>query len=195
MTWPEELKDLDNLPTDRRNVIDHYKYWKDDAIRADLDENRQPFYVAIENLAHDFNIGTVIRNSNAFLAREVWICGRRRWDRRGSVGTHKYENLQHFPDIRPALQRAREIDLAVVAFEQDPEAENLYDFSWPEKSLLLFGQESIGLSPEALRGADHKVFIPQIGSTRSINVGVASGIAMAEWSRAYRPDLSRLSPS
>ncbi len=75
MTWPVELDNPDARFQDRRNVIDHYKYWHVDAIRADLDERRHPFAVVVENLAHDFNIGTVIRNANAFLASHVWIAG------------------------------------------------------------------------------------------------------------------------
>src|SRR4051812_14891637 len=70
---------------DRRNVIDGYRAWRLEATVADLDTRRHPFHVAVENWQHDLNIGTVVRNANAFLAAEVHIVGRQRWNRRGAM--------------------------------------------------------------------------------------------------------------
>ena len=63
---------------DRRNVVDQYRYWSNDAIVADLDRRRHPFHVAIENWQHDFNIGSIVRTANAFAAAEVHIIGKKR---------------------------------------------------------------------------------------------------------------------
>lgn len=166
---------------DRRNVIDHYKYWTDDAIRADLDTKRHSFAILCENLAHDFNIGTVIRNANAFLACEVWIAGRRSWDRRGAVGTYNYEHLHHAKTSTEVIEDFRARGYEIIALDNQEGAENIYSYQWPEKALMVFGQEQIGVSPEALALSDRCVYIPQFGSTRSLNVGVASGLAMFSW--------------
>src|SRR5207248_9072146 len=60
----------------------------------------------------------------------------------------------------------------------------------PRRCVLLFGQEGPGLSAPARAACDEVLFIAQFGSTRSINPGVASGIAMHEWirRRAHFPD-------
>lgn len=183
--WPRQLADPEHLPQDRRNLIDHFKYWREEAIVAELDQRRHPLVLVCENLGHDFNLGTVVRNANAFLAREVWICGRKQWNRRGAVGTHRYQHIHHSPDIRPVLEQLRQQAYCLVAVDQTPQAQNLHEFSWPERTAMLVGQESIGLSPWALAACDHTVYIPQWGSTRSLNVGVAAGIAMNSWAEQH----------
>ena len=80
---------------DRRNVVDRYRYWSMEAIVADLDTRRHDFHVAIENWQHDFNIGTIVRSANAFLAAEVHIVGNRRWNRRGAMVTDRYQHVRH----------------------------------------------------------------------------------------------------
>ena len=183
--WPKQLSDPDDLPQDRRNLIDPYKYWSEEAVIADLDTRRHQFVVLCENLAYDFNISTVVRNANAFLAAEVWICGRRQWDKRGAVGTHKYQHMRFSPDAREVVEEHRERGYEIIAVDQTKSALNLHGYSWPEKSLMVFGQEQIGISPWLLQAADQVVFIPQWGSTRSINVGVASGLAMNSWAMQH----------
>src|SRR5690349_23147958 len=84
---------------DRRNVVDRSRYWSLEAIRADLDTRRHDFHVAIENWQHDFNIGTIVRTANAFLAREVHIVGRRRWNRRGAMVTDRYQHIRHHETV------------------------------------------------------------------------------------------------
>lgn len=172
---------------DPRNVIDHFKYWHHDAIRAALDARRNPFVVVLENFAHDFNISTAIRNANAFLAREVWIVGRRRYDRRGAMGTHRYQHVHHAPDQVELLTRLRGEGMRIVAVDNIEGARSLVGYDWDPASVMVFGQESIGVSPEALALADDAVYIPQYGSTRSINVGSASAIAMFSYAESALP--------
>jgi tRNA G18 (ribose-2'-O)-methylase SpoU len=174
---------------DRRNVVDRYRYWRREAVVADLDARRHPFHVAIENFGHDHNIGTVVRTANAFAAAEVHIVGRRRWNRRGAMVTDRYQHLRHHPDVDALLGYAREHGLAVVAVDNAPGAERVETAELPRACVLLFGAEGPGLSQQALAGASATVSIAQFGSTRSINAGVAAGIVMHSWIRRHA-DLS-----
>jgi len=170
---------------DRRNVVDRYRYWTVEAIVADLDQRRHPFHVAIENLGHDFNIGSIVRTANAFLAAEVHIVGRRRWNRRGAMVTDRYQHLRHHDDVTSLTAFAHERGLPIVAVDNGPGAVPLETSLLPGPCLLLFGQEGPGLSAQARAAAVQTVSIAQFGSTRSINVGVAAGIAMHAWIRQH----------
>jgi tRNA G18 (ribose-2'-O)-methylase SpoU len=185
--WPEDLRyDPELLAVgDRRNVVDRYRYWTVEAIVADLDRHRHGFSVAIENFGHDANIGTVVRTANAFLAAEVHIVGRRRWNRRGAMVTDRYQHLRHHADVGELLAFAAAEQLPVVAVDNSPGAVPIETADLPERCVLLFGQEGPGLTEEARAGARLTVSIAQFGSTRSINVGVAAGIAMHAWIRQH----------
>ena len=113
--WPDDPRlDPELLAQgDRRNVVDRYRYWRHEAIVEDLDVRRHPFHVAIENWAHDFNIGTVVRNANAFLAAEVHIVGNRRWNRRGAMVTDRYQHVRHHPTIEEMVSWAESEGLPI----------------------------------------------------------------------------------
>ena len=179
---PELLRD-----GDRRNVVDRYRYWSVEAITADLDARRHPFHVAIENWEHDRNIGTVVRTANAFAAAAVHIVGRRRWNRRGAMMTDVYQHVRHHTTVEDLVAWAEAEELPVVAIDNLPGAEPLETAELPERCVLLFGQEGPGLSPAALAAAAQVLSIAQFGSTRSINAGVAAGIAMHAWIRRWAP--------
>ena len=177
---PELLRD-----GDRRNVVDAYRYWRREAVVADIDARRHPLHVAIENFGHDHNIGTVVRTANAFAAAEVHIVGRRRWNRRGAMVTDRYQHLRHHDDVAGLLGYSAALGLTVVAVDNAPGAQRLETASLPRRCLLLFGQEGPGLTAAARAGAALTVSIAQFGSTRSINAGVAAGIAMHAWIRQH----------
>ncbi|GAA3511476.1 RNA methyltransferase [Dietzia aurantiaca] len=179
--WDPELLDAG----DRRNVVDRYRYWRREAIVADLDTHRHQFHVAIENFGHDANIGTVVRTANAFLAAEVHIIGRRRWNRRGAMVTDRYQHLRHHADVAELMSWAESEGLPVVAVDNLPGAEPLETARLPRGCVLLFGQEGPGVSDDARQRAAQTVSIAQFGSTRSINAGVAAGIAMHAWIREH----------
>ena len=170
---------------DTRNVVDQYRYWSMEAIRADLDQRRHPFHVAIENFENDMNIGTVVRTANAFLAEAVHIVGRRRWNRRGAMVTDRYQHIIHHDTVADLMAWAAERDLAVIAIDNTPGSVPLETADIPRNCVLLFGQEGPGVTPEAQESALMTCSIAQFGSTRSINAGVAAGIAMHTWVRQH----------
>ena len=187
LPWPDDPRlDPDLLAEgDRRNVVDRYRYWTRAAIVADLDERRHPFHVAIENWQHDFNIGTIVRNANAFLAAQVHIVGKRRWNRRGAMVTDRYQHVRHHESVQALVDWAGDEELPVIGIDIVASATPLEETSLPRRCVLLFGQEGPGLSTEALEACEAVHAITQFGSTRSVNLGVASGIAMHAWVRGH----------
>lgn len=195
LPWPDDPR-LDPAllaEGDRRNVVDRYRYWTVEAIVADLDERRHPFHVAIENLAHDFNIGSVVRTANAFNAASVRVVGRRRWNRRGAMVTDRYLHVAHHEDASALAAWADAEGLPLVGVDNLPGAVPLETYELPRACVLLFGQEGTGLSDAARDACAVTVSIAQFGSTRSINVGAAAAIAMHAWVRAHAAP-GRLSP-
>tara|TARA_B100000959_G_C14947631_1_gene610515 strand:+ start:893 stop:1522 length:630 start_codon:yes stop_codon:yes gene_type:complete len=185
--WPTDSRyDPELLANgDRRNVIDRFRYWSREAIVEELDLSRHGFHIAIENWAHDLNIGTVVRNANAFLAAGVHIVGRRRWNRRGAMVTDRYQHVSHHPTIEDLLSWASEEGLPIIGIDNLPGSVALEKTELPERCVLLLGQEGPGLSDRAREAVTKVCSISQYGSTRSINAGVASGIAMHTWIRQH----------
>ena len=177
---------------DRRNVVDRYRYWSLEAIVADLDTRRHGFHVAIENWQHDFNIGTIVRSANAFLAAEVHIVGNRRWNRRGAMVTDRYQHVHHHPtvaDLREHLAGLAGPDgrgsVPLLGIDNLPGSAHLETMEIPERVCFLFGQEGPGLSEGAREACDGTFSIAQFGSTRSINASAAAAIAMHAWVRQH----------
>lgn len=189
--WPDDSRyDPEYLEHgDTRNVVDAYRYWSLDAVVADLDTRRHPFHVAIENFENDMNIGTVVRTANAFLAKEVHIVGRKRWNRRGAMVTDRYQHIRHHETVADLIEWANGEGIAVVAIDNTPGCVPLETAELPRECVLLFGQEGPGVTEAAQEAAVMTCSIAQFGSTRSINAGVAAGIAMHAWIRQHA-DLS-----
>ena len=174
---------------DRRNVVDRYRYWTVDAIVADLDTRRHDFHVAIENWQHDFNIGTIVRSANAFLAAEVHIVGNRRWNRRGAMVTDRYQHVRHHATAAELAAYLHEKGVQLLGIDNLPGSRHLETMTVPRRVCFLFGQEGPGLSEVAREVCDGTFSIAQFGSTRSINASAAGAIAMHTWVRTYA-DLS-----
>lgn len=181
--WPQDERLDPELLThgDRRNVIDAYRYWRMEAIVADLDAHRHPFHVAIENWGRDFNIGSVVRSANAFGAAAVHIIGRRRWNRRGAMVTDRYQHVFHHDGVASFAQWAAERGLPILGVDNVPGSVPIERRVLPRACVLLFGEESQGLTTEAQEAAEAVLHISQYGSTRSINAGAAAAIAMHSW--------------
>lgn len=185
--WPSgEQYDPDLLARgDARNVIDAYRYWRHEAILADLESHRTLLHVAVENWQHDFNIGTIVRNANAFNVAAVHIIGKRQWNKRGAMVTNKYLRILHHSTIAEFIEKMNQDGREIIAIDNLPGAIPLSQTILPEKCVLVFGGEGPGVSQELQSVASKMIAIEQFGSTRSVNVGVASGIVMYAWVRQY----------
>ena len=185
--WPDDDRlDPDLLAHgDRRNVADRYRSWRGAALVADLAARRHPCHVAIENWQHDFNIGSIVRTANAFLAAQVHIVGRRRWNRRGAMVTDRYQHIRHHTGLDDLVAWAHEEGLPLLGVDNLPGAHPLETYELPRACVLLFGQEGPGLSDAARTACDATLSIAQFGSTRSINASAAAAIAMHAWVRQH----------
>lgn len=170
---------------DARNVIDKYRYWTVEAIKQDLDTSRTELEIAVENVSRDFNMGTIIRSANALNVRRVHIIGRRQWNKRGAMVTDVYMNISYHESVAAFVSQMRNEKKALLAIDIVDGAKPLAGATLPRESVMIFGSEKDGLSEEMLASADQVIHIEQLGSTRSVNVGVAAGIVMYEWARRH----------
>ncbi len=191
--WPEgERWDPELLRDgDRRNVVDRYRYWTLEAIVADLDTRRHGFHVAIENWQHDFNIGTIVRTANAFLAAEVHIVGNRRWNRRGAMVTDRYQHVRHHDDAASlaaylhALPPHRAGRSGCSASTTCRARRTSRRWSCRGTCASSSARRAPVCRQQAREVCDGTFSIAQFGSTRSINASSAAAIAMHSWVREY----------
>lgn len=168
---------------DARNVLDVFKDWPHEKIVDELDRNSIMLEIACENTLRDFNMGSIVRTANAFGIRRVHVIGRRQWNKRGAMMTDKYLEIVYYPTVTEFCQAVR--PRPIIAIDNVDASIDIRTIDKAIDAILVFGAEGPGLSPEMLAIADAIVAIPQRGSTRSLNVGVAAGITMYEWLRQH----------
>jgi len=172
---------------DRRNVLDHYRYWKVKAIVADLNTKRHSLEIAIENWQHDLNIGSIVRTANAFNVNAVHIVGKRDWNKRGAMVTDRYLTVQHHPTIEEFAKYCDDHGIPIIGIDNVPGSKKLESAELPKKCVLLFGQEGAGMSDEGIAACSVLYAIEQYGSTRSMNASAAGAIAMYHWALQHLP--------
>ena len=167
---------------DTRNLVDEYKGLSNEQVFDALDKKRTGLEIAIENVEHDFNIGSIVRTANSFNVSKVHIIGRKKYNRRGAMCTDKYLEIIHHPTVADFLKTQENREL--VAIENNtPRAKELHTKQFVLNTTLIFGSENSGITEELLEKATDVRYIESFGSTRSVNVGAAAAIAMYEYIR------------
>ena len=165
------------------NVIDSLKNYSIPDIKNYCHSKSIMASVAMINIGGDFNLSTMVRNANFFGFRSVHYVGKKKWDKRGSVGTHHYTPIYHHKDEESFLLQLS--SRTIIAIENNiPEYEdktiNLFSFDFIDsyQPIFVFGEENKGLSNAILDRVNIILTIPNYGSVRSLNVGTTSGIVM-----------------
>ena len=168
-----------NQPNNYGNVVDRFKGLPVEKIKAQLKKESLPYAACMMQIKGDFNFATMVRNANAFKAREVFYYGpRKRWDRRGAVGTYHYTHVEWLQTLE-AIEQLRDRYPHFIAMDIIPGVSTaIQKHVWKPGTLIFFGEEQQGLQKEILDMCDKVVHIPQGGSVPSVNVGTASGITM-----------------
>lgn len=173
-----------------RNVQERYKNSLDSEIRADLERTRSDAVQIFMNTESDFNVATSIRTHNALNAKECYMVGRRKYDRRGTVGTHHYTTIFHADTFLEVFEKLKSEGYTVYAVENNVPgriSRNIWDVEFPSRSAFVYGTENNGLTDDVIALCDELILIEMYGSVRSFNLATASAIVLAEYSRQNRP--------
>ena len=169
------------------NVLDHLKNSSVDDIKSYCKNNCIDASVAMMHVNGDFNLSTLVRNANFFGFKEaIYVGGSKQWDRRGTVGTHHYTDLNHIKTEEDFVDYVNNIGYTLIAVENNiPKYSdktvsifNHWVFTGVYNPMFVFGEEKSGVSDYILDNSDYIVTIPAYGSVRSLNVGTTSGIVM-----------------
>lgn len=143
------------------------------------------FVVALDDVQDPGNVGTIIRTA-AWFGAEAVICGRGTADPfsakavRSSAGSIFALRLDTTPDLAKTLRRLQADGFTVAASALD--GKDYRDFpAWPDRRVLVIGNEANGISPEVLNLADRRLLIPHAGArpaVESLNASVSAGILM-----------------
>ena len=174
------------------NVIDSLKDLSVEEIRHYCATNTLAASIGMINIGGDFNLSTMVRNANFFGFSSVHYVGKKKWDKRGSVGTHHYTPVYHHKTEEDFIKSHSSSGRPLIAVENNiPEYKEItfdpfsFDFSNIDEPIFIFGEENCGLSEKILMSCTCILTIPTYGSVRSLNVGTTSGIIMSIYRNYY----------
>ena len=158
-----------------------------------------PLRVIVDNIRSAFNVGAILRTAECFAAEKVILTGytptpEEEKTSRTSMGAQDLVSWESVAKAKDAIVRAKEEGYEIVALETAVGAVDLEAFQWPERAALLLGNERFGIDRELLAEADHLVRIPLKGRKNSLNVGIAFGIAAADWREKLDSRATTLTP-
>jgi tRNA G18 (ribose-2'-O)-methylase SpoU len=185
MTEPSLLKYNVHTPLQGLSV---YKLQK-------ISENTAlPLCLMLFNLHGDMNVGMSIRTAVILGCSDVYVIGRRKYDRRPEVGAKNYIRIHRFPCLEenffetnkliPILLEQGGTPLEEFSFK--PYLPNKLEEGW--KIVFLVGSESTGFPKGFLKKysfAPH-ISISQYGVMRSLNVAIAASIVLYEYVKQWR---------
>ena len=193
-----------NRETDTRNVTDEFKGMETAVIRMMMDKRRVPAVTVSMNLTHDFNKASMLRAHEAHAFKEFVLinkvndqdpsnpAGVKKFNKKGTVGTHLYANVIHTTDWRTLFDKYRKDGYKIFAVDniESYKPKSIYDAVMPAKSVFVYGEENLGLSDELIEACDEMIYIPQYGTPRSINVAQSGAVVMSFYAsqnqEAYR---------
>jgi tRNA G18 (ribose-2'-O)-methylase SpoU len=185
------MNNTTKLPDERfslwlRNVVDKYKSVPNEDIKLDLERTALPAAIMMSQVEGDFNFGNVVRTSNFFNLQCVYYYGKKHWDRRSSLGTQTYTKIQHIGSIEEIAALKTQYRFVGLENNIDRKTVSIFDYQFKPNTLLIVGEESVGLSSEIMDLCDDLVEIESFGSVRSLNVASAAAIAVGLLSAQIR---------
>ena len=182
------------------NVRDEFKHLSHEEHLDLHDDSRLPYAIACINLTGDLNVGSIIRSAAMLGCETVFIYGKKKFDKRGLVGAHNYQKVEYItidlpddlgdfpPDVNYEILIQTLDGMGYTPFGLETGGARIDQMAFQEivSPCIVVGNENMGL-PDYLRSRLPLVSIPQSGVMRSLNVGVAAAIAMAEIQSQYLP--------
>jgi tRNA(Leu) C34 or U34 (ribose-2'-O)-methylase TrmL len=143
-----------------------------------------PIAIYLDNLRSAFNVGSILRTTEAFRLGKVYFSKNTPFVDNLKVQKTSMNTFDKVPCDREV--KLSELPRPLIALETDPQAPSLFDFTFPQSFTLMLGNEEYGLSEEALTLRDETVKIPLHGFKNSLNVAAAFAIAAGVISHQLR---------
>jgi tRNA G18 (ribose-2'-O)-methylase SpoU len=158
---------------------------------AGTKHDKRGIYVVLDGLRSAFNVGSILRTSEAAGVRMVYLCGRTAHPPNaklektalGAVNTVAWKYLKTTED---AVAELHDQGVRVIGVETIADSVPYTEFIFPNPVGLVFGHELYGISKPVLARLDKVVRIPMQGFKTSINVATACGIVLFEIVRQHR---------
>lgn len=183
MSSEVEASTLDPALLDR--IIETLEPYLTPTRRAKLDAalstRSRSVVLVLEDIANEHNGAAVLRSAEAFGFFEVHVIepeqGRFKISRKISKGAHKWLEVHRWSSARAAYDALRARGYRIWASTLHGEAVDVHQVPIEGPVALVFGNELLGLSPEAIARADGFFRIPMSGFVESFNISVAAAIS------------------
>ncbi len=131
------------------------------------------------------NIGSILRSAAAERVDHIWFTSNATTPVNSKVGktalgSQRYLEWKETLSPSEAIAEARSQGYRIVALELASESLPIHDFDFSGDICLVVGHEDRGIESEILSACDFSTYIPQLGRIGSLNVAVATAIAIYE---------------
>jgi len=141
--------------------------------------------VACPPMRSRVNLSRIVRAAGCCGVRRVIAAGAAKVDPEIARDALEQVTLEVHRSLPPVLVRLKDEGYALIGLEQTDQSENLHEFAFPRRSVLVLGHERQGIEEDVLRLLDHAVEIPVYGRPLSYNVATAAAMALYEYCRQY----------
>jgi tRNA (guanosine-2'-O-)-methyltransferase len=146
---------------------------------------RQPdLRVALEEVTNTHNASAVVRTCDAAGIMYVEIISASGdpfpVNRAISTRAEKWLKFNYYSSTSDCLKHLKDEGFTVVATHLSEKALPYTSLDYTEPTVIVFGNESEGISKEALKHSDYVVKIPMVGMVQSLNLSVSVGIILYE---------------
>lgn len=149
----------------------------------------QEIAVLLHNIRSSHNVGSIFRTSDAAGVGKIFLSGYTpipidRFGRpqkeitKTALGAEKNIPWEFFKTPQKLISDLKKEGWAVVGVEQDKRAIDYRTFKSAGKTLFIFGNEVLGISPSLRKLCDTLIEIPMYGKKESLNVSVAAGVIL-----------------
>jgi tRNA G18 (ribose-2'-O)-methylase SpoU len=148
-------------------------------------ERPRPLIVACPPMRSNVNLSRIVRAAGCCGVGRVICCGAAKVIGKIARDAEAAVEIEIHRTLPPVLKRLREENYAIVGLEQTTNSVSIYDFQFPRNTVLVVGNERLGIEDEVLRLLQYTIEIPVYGRPYAHNAATAAAMALYEYCRQY----------
>lgn len=147
--------------------------------------NNPELYVVLDNIRSRENVGSIFRTADGVGVNKIYLCGitpipPHEKISKAALGAEQHVSWEYRAKTWQVLRELKNLKFEVVGLEQTKSSKNVFEYKSlkNKKIALIVGNEVQGISPKILKYCSEVVHIPMRGKKESLNVSVATGVAL-----------------